>query len=77
MIQGHPDPKGGHFGHALAEAYAAGAEAAGHDVLSLRVVGLDFPILKSQVEFETGEPPEGIRRAQEAIEMADHLVTAP
>jgi len=32
IIQGHPDPAGGHFGHALADAYAEGALAAGHAV---------------------------------------------
>ena len=23
LIQGHPDPRGGHFGHALADSYAS------------------------------------------------------
>ena len=29
IIQGHPDPHGGHFGHAFARAYADGASKAG------------------------------------------------
>lgn len=31
VLQGNPDPKGGHFGHALADAYAQGAADAGHE----------------------------------------------
>ena len=74
LIQGHPDPAGGHFGHALAEAYAEGARAAGHSVDRLEVAGLEFPWLTSAAEFESGQPPEAIRAAQRAIEEADHLV---
>jgi putative NADPH-quinone reductase len=33
IIQGHPDPKGNHFGHALAAAYGRSAEDAGHEIL--------------------------------------------
>jgi putative NADPH-quinone reductase len=29
IIQGHPDPAGGHLCHALADAYAAGARGQG------------------------------------------------
>ena len=32
ILQGHPDPIGGHLCHTLAEAYAAGAAAGGHKV---------------------------------------------
>ena len=32
LIQGHPTSSGGHFCHALAEAYAEGAFAGGHQV---------------------------------------------
>lgn len=32
IFQGHPDPAGGHFCHALARAYAEGAKAAGHEL---------------------------------------------
>lgn len=30
LIDGHPDPDPARFGHALADAYAAGAAEAGH-----------------------------------------------
>ena len=74
IIQGHPDPAGGHLCHALAEAYAAGAVEAGHDLLRVAVAGLEFPLLRTQADFETGTPPAEIRAAQEAIAWAQHLV---
>lgn len=74
LIQGHPDPKGGHFGHALADAYREGAGVAGHEVREIQVATLAFPWLKSPEDFERGEPPSSIREAQETIAAADHLV---
>ena len=47
IIQGHPDPAGHHFCHALADAYAKGAEAAGHQVQRIEIAHLDFPLLRT------------------------------
>jgi putative NADPH-quinone reductase len=74
IIQGHPDPRGNHFGHSLASAYAKGAEEAGHEVKAIDVARLEFPLLRSKEEFENGAPPDSIREAQHAINWADHLV---
>lgn len=74
IVQGHPDPGGGRFGHALAEAYREGASTAGHQVAILPVAELEFPLLRTKEDFERGDPPEAIRRCQEAIACADHLV---
>jgi len=74
IIQGHPDAGTRHLGHALADAYAAGAEAAGHAVRRITVAELDFPLVRSQVAWERGEVPTAIRAAQEAVRWADHLV---
>jgi putative NADPH-quinone reductase len=74
IIQGHPDPKGGHYGHALADAYAKGAKAAGHKVSRIEVAALDFPLLRSFKEFESGEVVDDLMSARQAIERADHLV---
>lgn len=73
IIQGHPDPAGGHFGHALAGAYAIGATAAGHAVRRVNVAALDFPLLQTQADWNTGPVPEGLRNAQADIAWADHL----
>ena len=73
IIQGHPDPRGGHFGHALGQAYAEGARAGGHPIEVIAVASLDFPLLRSR-EDQQGDPPPAIREAQAAISRADHLV---
>lgn len=73
IIQGHPDAREAHYCHALARAYEAGASAAGHEVRSLDVARLDFPLIRSRREFES-EPPAPIRAAQEQIRWAHHLV---
>jgi putative NADPH-quinone reductase len=74
IIQGHPDPRGGHFGHALADAYLHAALGAGHHVEMIDVGRLDFPLLRTKEEFETGPVPPAIQDAQAMIDQADHLV---
>ena len=74
IIQGHPDPAGDRFCHALADAYAAGAEAAGIEVKRIEVAKLEFALLRTQAEFEKGAPAPQIAAAQEAIRWAEHLV---
>jgi putative NADPH-quinone reductase len=73
IIQGHPDPAGGHLCNALADAYAHGAEQAGHAVTRIDVATLTFPWLRTKQEFETGQLPDALRAAQVAIGGADHL----
>jgi putative NADPH-quinone reductase len=48
IIQGHPDHRGHHFGHALADAYAKGAHEGGHEIEVIDVAQLDFPLLRSR-----------------------------
>jgi putative NADPH-quinone reductase len=74
LIQGHPDPGGGHFCHGLADAYAAGATAAGHDVRVVEVAKLPFPLLRTKEEFEHGAVAPALVEAQAAIGWAEHLV---
>jgi putative NADPH-quinone reductase len=74
IIQGHPDPAGGHLCHALAEAYEEGARAAGHDVAHIAVARIDFAWLRTQQEFESGELPASLVPARDAIVAAEHLV---
>jgi putative NADPH-quinone reductase len=74
LIQGHPDPAGGHLCHALAQAYAEGARAGGHDVRTLDVAQLDFPLLRSQHAWAHEPLPPALLPAQEAIRWADHMV---
>lgn len=74
VIQGHPDPAGRHFGHALADAYAESAASAGHAVRRTEVALLDFPLLRSQHEWQHGTLPAGLATAQADIAWAQHLV---
>lgn len=74
IIQGHPDAQTRHFGHALADEYAKGAEDGGHEVRRLEVARLDFPLLRTKEDFESGPLPDSIKQAQEAIAWATHLV---
>lgn len=74
LIQGHPDPAGGHFCHALAQSYADAAAAAGHQVRRVELAQLDFPLLRSQAEWEHGELPPVLLQAQQDIAWCQHLM---
>ncbi len=74
IVQGHPDPAGNRLCHALADAYADGARTGGHEVTRIDVAHLDFPILRTQQDFEHGHPPESLVEAQDAIVSAQHLL---
>lgn len=74
IIQGHPDAQVRHYGHALADEYAKGAQDGGHEVQRIEVAHLDFPLLRTKEDFEKGVPPDAIRQAQEVIKWANHLV---
>jgi len=75
IIQGHPDPAGGHFCHALAAAYIEGARDSGHEVREITVSGLDFSVLRTREEWmDPATAGADITSAQEAIAEASHLV---
>lgn len=74
IIQGHPDGDAHRLCRALADAYATGAEQAGHGVSRIDIATLDFPLLRNQVEFETGDVPDSLLPAVAALRGADHVV---
>ena len=74
LIQVHPDPDPARFCRALADAYAEGAAAGGHEVRRIEVAGLDFAPLRSKAEWEDRAPAPDIRAAQDTILWAGHLV---
>jgi len=74
LLQGHPDASGPHLLHALADAYAEGARAAGHEVRTVDVARIDFPLLRSQQAWEREPLPAALQPAQDAIAWAQHLV---
>lgn len=73
ILQGHPDPEGGHFCHALAQAYAKGATEDGHEIQVVSIATLAFPLLRSRKD-QRGEVPAAIAAAQAALTRADHVV---
>jgi putative NADPH-quinone reductase len=74
IIQSHPDSTTRHLLHALAEAYAGGAAAGGHEVRHIEVAQLDFPLLRTQADFETGAVPPALAESQEHMRWANHWV---
>jgi putative NADPH-quinone reductase len=74
LIQGHPDTGAGHLCRALEDAYADGARDGGHELRRIDVGLLDFPLLKSQDEWEHGALPPSLQQAQDDILWAEHIV---
>lgn len=76
IIQGHPDPDRSRLCHALADAYARGAERGGHSTHRVELATLDFPLLRTQRDWQLGRDgtPESLRDAQQACVDSDHLV---
>ncbi|MET0660443.1 MAG: NAD(P)H-dependent oxidoreductase, partial [Steroidobacteraceae bacterium] len=53
--------------------YRQGAEER-NQVQVIRLADLQFPVLRSQTDYERDEPVEAVRRCQDAIEWAMHVV---
>lgn len=74
LVQGHPDPSREHLCHMLEDAYAKAALLAGHELRRVSVAGLDFPLLRTQRDWEHGKLPETLQQAQDDIGWCEHLV---
>ena len=74
LNQGHPDASQPHLCHALASSYDVGAQSAGYSVKHINVAELDFPLLRSQKDFETGLIPASLKPVQNELLWAEHLV---
>ena len=74
IIQGHPDASEPHLSHALASSYNFGAQSAGHTVKHANIAELDFPLLRSQKDFETTTVPSSLKPIQNDLLWAEHLV---
>ena len=73
IIDGHPDPDRDRFIHAAADSYAAGA-AGVHEVRRIDVASLEFPLVRSQAQWNNEPPPADIAAAQESLRWANHVV---
>lgn len=74
IIDGHPDRSRTRYVHALADAYAAGAQASLHVVRRIDLATLEVPVLRSARDWREAEPVEAVHNAQTDIRWADHLV---
>lgn len=74
IIDGHPDAKAEHYVHALSSAYRDGARTGGHQVRGIVVSELWFPLLRTSEDFKSGIRIETVRKAQDWLEWADHVV---
>ena len=74
ITQGHPDASQPHLCHALVASYNTAAQSAGHSVKHVNVAELDFPLLRSQKDFETGKVPSSLKPVQNDLLWAEHLV---
>ena len=74
IIQGHPDAAGHHLLNAMADAYAEAAASAGHEVRRVEVAAHDFPVVRTQADFETGEVPSALVQARDDMRWAEHWV---
>ncbi|HEY0942616.1 MAG TPA: NAD(P)H-dependent oxidoreductase [Steroidobacter sp.] len=74
IIDGHPDAAAERFVHALANAYREGAEAGKHEVMMLRLGEIEFPLLRTQADYDKGEPPQAVREWQSMFDWASHVV---
>lgn len=74
ILQGHPDAAGNHLLNAMADAYAEGATSSGHEVRRIEVAKLDFPLLRTQAEFESDKLPPALVQARDDMRWAEHWV---
>lgn len=74
VVTAHPDPAPERLCRTLATVYATAAEHAGHEVRRLDIATLEFPLLRSNEQFEKGGVPDMLQEASQAIVWAEHLV---
>lgn len=74
ILQGHPDASKAHLCHSFADHYSEGAQANGHEVRLINIASLEFPLLRSQQEWQTTSLPASLKAAQESIGWCQHLV---
>jgi putative NADPH-quinone reductase len=56
VIDGHPDSDAERYVHALSKAYFDGARMGGHEIRSIIVSELEFPLLRTSTDFQSGTP---------------------
>ncbi|XWN29433.1 MAG: NAD(P)H-dependent oxidoreductase [Devosia sp.] len=73
VINGHPDPSAERFAAAIADAYAKGAESAGHTVSRIAIGEMELGFLTNSHAFAAPATGE-VLEAQTLVDAADHVV---
>ncbi|MDP2870335.1 NAD(P)H-dependent oxidoreductase [Methyloversatilis sp.] len=71
VIQGHPETRPGLL-RALADSYIEGAREAGHEVETIDVTRLQFPLLRDKAAWSVAADGD-VARAQAAVAAAQHV----
>lgn len=74
VVNGNPDPAPERLTHALATAYQAGAESAGHQVRRLDIGTMGVPFLQAVADFQTEPEQADVLATRETLLWAHHLV---
>jgi len=74
VVNGNPDPAPERLTHALATAYQAGAESAGHQVRRLDIGTMGVPLLQAVADFQTEPEQADVLATRETLLWAHHLV---
>lgn len=74
LLNGHPDPSPERFCAALLDAYGEGARSAGHEVRRIDLGTLDFPLVRTAAQSDSGTVAPDAMKVQEALLWADHVV---
>ena len=74
IVQGHHGPDPNRHSGALADAYAEGAEASGHEVAKVDLARPNFPLVRTQEGFLHGSAPQEPEPAKKVILRAEHPV---
>jgi len=74
IIDGHPDPAAQRFNHAIVSAYREEAIGAGHEVRSVALADLSFPLVHTKAEFDCIATCASVTSLQADILWCDHIV---
>src|SRR5579872_804241 len=74
LIDGHPATTGHQLLKAMSDASHEAASLSNHQVRRVQVAKLDFPLLRTQADVESGELPPMLVQARDDMRWAEHWV---
>jgi putative NADPH-quinone reductase len=74
ILYGHPDPSHERLCYALSKAFQDAAQLTGHAVRRVDLADVDFESVTSSSDYKQGDVDTDIKRVQEMISWADHIL---